>query len=116
MIKKEPTDESLSKDDNDEDQISMIPENVIVKLEEFPEEMSPSAVSNEQQKKSPRSLNNSPSDTQKYCSTCDIVFTYENTLAAHKKFYCKGIKNERPSSNGPSPNSNVSMAAETTVL
>lgn len=86
-------------------------------MEEIPEEMSPNTVSNDQQKKSPRSFNNSPpSDTQKYCSTCDIVFTYENTLAAHKKFYCKGIKNERPSSNGPSPNSNVSMAAETTVL
>lgn len=80
-------------------------------MEEIPEEMSPG----DHQKKSPRSFNSSPqSDTQKYCSTCDIVFTYENTLAAHKKFYCKGIKNERPASNGPSPN--VSMVTETAVL
>ena len=56
------------------------------------------------------------SELQKYCNNCDIVFTYENTLAAHKKFYCKGLsKNENNSS---SPNSNVSppISAETTVL
>jgi hypothetical protein len=29
----------------------------------------------------------SPNDS-KYCSNCDISFTYSNTFIAHKQFYC----------------------------
>lgn len=88
-------------------------------MEEMPSEsMSPPSEPKKSPAKSHRSFNSSPpaSTDAHYCNNCDIFFTYENTLNAHKKFYCKGIKSERPASNGPSPNSNVSMAAETTVL
>lgn len=57
----------------------------------------------------------SPNDS-KYCSNCDISFTYSNTFIAHKKFYCKGKQNS--TNNGTSPNGsnvNVSIAAETSV-
>lgn len=55
----------------------------------------------------------------RYCTNCDISFNYAHTFLAHKNFYCKANKVDRPSS-GPSPNnaSNVvvSLAAETSVL
>jgi zinc finger protein ZFPM1 len=56
----------------------------------------------------------------RYCTNCDISFTFAHTFLAHKKFYCKtSNKVDRPSS-GPSPNnaSNVvvTLAAETSVL
>ena len=58
----------------------------------------------------------SPNDS-KYCSNCDISFTYSNTFIAHKQFYCKKSKNNS-TKNGTSPNGsnvNVSIAAETSV-
>lgn len=56
----------------------------------------------------------------RYCTNCDISFTYAHTFLAHKKFYCKPAnKVDRPS-NGPSPNNTsnvvVTLAAETSVL
>lgn len=57
----------------------------------------------------------SPNDS-KYCSNCDIYFTYSHTFSAHKKFYCKAKTN--PTNNGTSPNGsnvNVSLATETSV-
>jgi hypothetical protein len=55
----------------------------------------------------------------KYCSNCDISFTYTHTFIAHKKFYCKGKNGDRPSmTNSPNPSNvvNVTLAAETSVL
>lgn len=53
----------------------------------------------------------------RYCSNCDISFTYAHTFIAHKKFYCKGNKTDRTTQ---SPNSsnvvNVTLATETSVL
>lgn len=57
----------------------------------------------------------SPNDS-KYCSNCDISFTYSNTFIVHKQFYCKGKNgstSKGTSSNGS--NANVSIAAETSV-
>lgn len=58
----------------------------------------------------------SPTNDSKYCSNCDISFTYSHTFIAHKQFYCKGKTNS--TNNGASPNGSnvsVSLAAETSV-
>jgi zinc finger protein ZFPM1 len=54
----------------------------------------------------------------KYCTNCDISFTYTNTFIAHKKFYCKGKNGDRTMTNSPNPSNvvNVTLAAETSVL
>lgn len=58
----------------------------------------------------------SPNDS-KYCSNCDISFTYTHTFIAHKKFYCKAKTTS--TNNGTSPTNgssvNVSLATETSV-
>ncbi|KAG5675916.1 hypothetical protein PVAND_005775 [Polypedilum vanderplanki] len=55
----------------------------------------------------------------KYCSNCDISFTYTHTFIAHKKFYCKGKNGDRPMvANSPNPSSNVvnvTLAAESVL-
>lgn len=53
-------------------------------------------------------------DSQKYCDNCEIVFTYEHTLAAHRKFYCKALKSDKSQST-PS-NSNISVAEPSALL
>lgn len=58
----------------------------------------------------------------KYCSNCDISFTYTHTFIAHKKFYCKSKNGEaKIQSPSPTPNStsngvNVTLAAEASIL
>lgn len=64
-----------------------------------------------------------PITDTKYCHICDIKFNYLNTFIAHKKFYCKTIKQDLDgatsvitSNNSPSPASVVTRPAETSVL
>lgn len=95
---------------------------------------SPEKLASEESRQSPNVLNvvhledtlsppsmQSPNDS-KYCSNCDISFTYSNTFIAHKKFYCPSGTLEKvkknSTNNGTSPNGsnvNVSIAAETSV-
>ena len=84
---------------SNEDETSLIPENIIcIKTENRSEGIScPNneiIISSERKRKS--SL-----DSQKHCDNCEIVFNYEHSLAAHRKFYCKGDKRSTP------PNTNV---------
>jgi hypothetical protein len=130
------------------DEPSLIPENIIkVEIEEKSEALSPI---NDQKHKSPTHIisqkipspnenlhihspatanvihinNTSPPiespNGSKYCSNCDISFTYTHTFIAHKKFYCKAKPGDRPTSNvsanAPSNVVNVTLATETSVL
>jgi zinc finger protein ZFPM1 len=98
------------------DEPSLIPENIIpVKIEDkmdflLDEKASPESITIDDHRNSPSESNSST--LEKYCSNCDIVFTYENTFLAHKKFYCKSIK-----SDNKSPNTNVTVSlAEASAL
>lgn len=100
--------------------MSLIPENIIhVKSEDksdYDRNASPDSISslNDHKRFSPRVAQNinAALDTPKFCNNCGIGFTYENTLAAHKKFYCKEIvKSDRPPSNTNVANISIAEAS-----
>ena len=142
IIKKEQNEDDVRSVDNSEemeeslsDETSGIPNNTI-KIESENEiipqllnnSKSPDKPTPEELSKSPNIVNivqlddtSSPTsidsvNDSKYCSNCDISFTYSHTFIAHKQFYCKAKSNS--TNNGTSPNGSsvsVSIAAETSV-
>jgi hypothetical protein len=141
MIKKEFNEDDVRSIDNSgeiEDDVSNEPvSNDIIKIESKNETIpqllnkskSPQKPASDELRQSPNTGNivvhledtssppiiESPNNS-KYCSNCDISFTYSNTFIAHKQFYCK--KKNNSTNNGTSPNGsnvNVSIAAETSV-
>lgn len=153
MIKKEINEEDVKsidnsldiEDDDDNDEVSneqlVIYDKIKIESENetipqlLSNSKSPEKLTSEESRQSPNIVNivhledtlspptmQSPSDS-KYCSNCDISFTYSNTFIAHKKFYCPSgtlekLMAEKATNNGASPNGsnvNVSIAAETSV-
>lgn len=119
-------------DENDIDELSLIPENIIkveiedkneiTRIVDSPKRISPKI-------SSPMEISHSPASNvihlssttppiepngSKYCSNCDISFTYSHTFIAHKKFYCKNKPSESSASNASNV-VNVTMATETSV-
>ena len=138
IIKTEPDDDN-SRDANsveiemdNVDEPSLIPKNIIkIEIEEKNETSSSSSTCRATSSLSPNKIN-SPTPTNvvkvnstspqiespngsKYCSNCDISFTYTHTFIAHKKFYCKGKQGDGGSTNDSSNVSavNVTLSAET---
>lgn len=58
-----------------------------------------------------QNIRTTPLGNSLYCENCEVVFNYEHTLAAHRKFYCKAIKNDKTqASTSSSISSKISVA------
>jgi hypothetical protein len=124
----EPVVEEISAQDDDggrrsEVDVSSAQNIVKIEIEDKNESNDAAALSPECEQPKNLNFNDSLSPTQfsispngsKYCTNCDISFTYTNTFIAHKKFYCKNKSDDRSNVVSPNVVTATALSAETSI-